>query len=195
MARGSPGACPSCAMYSAARWSWPTQPDQLAVIGSELQSIAGTDVLELTAVIRNRAAYTQALPALEVTLSDTQNRPSGAQDLQSRRLSGGGRRTAHAHRRRSGGRRGHDDSHPLRDPRNAGCGLPRLPLLYIEHRSSCTPGARKPVRGRPTHWTSSHAHTHLRFDRLRHGHGVPGPVRRPHPPGSGPHPECLVSGP
>jgi len=54
---------------------WPTQPDQLAVIGSELQSIAGTDVLELTAVIRNRAPFTQALPALEVTLSDTQNRP------------------------------------------------------------------------------------------------------------------------
>ncbi len=54
---------------------WPTQPDQLAVIGSELQAIAGTDVLELTAVIRNRAAFTQALPALEVTLSDTQNRP------------------------------------------------------------------------------------------------------------------------
>ena len=54
---------------------WPTQPDQLAVIGSELQSIAGTDVLELSAVIRNRAGYTQALPALEVTLSDTQNRP------------------------------------------------------------------------------------------------------------------------
>ena len=54
---------------------WPTQPDQLAVIGSELQSIAGTDVLELTAVIRNRAPFTQALPALEVTLSDTLNRP------------------------------------------------------------------------------------------------------------------------
>ena len=54
---------------------WPTQPDQLAVIASELQSIAGTDVLELTAVIRNRASFTQALPALEVTLSDTQNRP------------------------------------------------------------------------------------------------------------------------
>jgi len=53
---------------------WPTQPDQLAVIGSELQSITGTDVLELTAVIRNRASFTQALPALEVTLSDTQNR-------------------------------------------------------------------------------------------------------------------------
>jgi predicted Zn finger-like uncharacterized protein len=57
------------------RVEWPTQPDQLAVIGSELQSIAGTDVLELSAVIRNRAAFTQSLPALEVTLSDTQNRP------------------------------------------------------------------------------------------------------------------------
>jgi len=54
---------------------WPTQPDQLAVIGSELQAIAGTEVLELTAVIRNRAPFTQALPALEVTLSDTLNRP------------------------------------------------------------------------------------------------------------------------
>ncbi len=52
----------------------PTRPDQLAVIASELQAVAGTDVLELTAVIRNRAAFAQALPALEVTLSDTQNR-------------------------------------------------------------------------------------------------------------------------
>lgn len=52
----------------------PTRPDQLAVIASELQAVAGTDVLELTAVIRNRASFTQALPALEVTLSDTQNR-------------------------------------------------------------------------------------------------------------------------
>jgi predicted Zn finger-like uncharacterized protein len=53
---------------------WPTQPGELAVIASELQAIAGTDVLELTTVVRNRAAFTQALPALEVTLSDTQNR-------------------------------------------------------------------------------------------------------------------------
>jgi predicted Zn finger-like uncharacterized protein len=54
---------------------WPTQVDQLAVIGSELQAIAGTDALELTAVIRNRAAFRQALPALEVTLTDTRNQP------------------------------------------------------------------------------------------------------------------------
>lgn len=53
---------------------WPTQVDQLAVIGSELQTIPGTDVLELTAVIRNRAAFRQALPAVEVTLTDSQNR-------------------------------------------------------------------------------------------------------------------------
>jgi len=52
----------------------PTRPEQLAVIASELQAVTGTDVLELTAVIRNRASFTQALPALEVTLSDTQNR-------------------------------------------------------------------------------------------------------------------------
>jgi predicted Zn finger-like uncharacterized protein len=54
---------------------WPTQVDQLAVIGSELQAIPGTDVLELTAVIRNRAPFRQALPALEVTLTDARNRP------------------------------------------------------------------------------------------------------------------------
>lgn len=73
-----PGARPSlvqlCQVFGCTV-GWPTQPDQLAVIGSELQSIAGTEVLELTAVIRNRATFTQALPALEVTLSDTLNRP------------------------------------------------------------------------------------------------------------------------
>ncbi|MEP6609711.1 MAG: DUF3426 domain-containing protein [Burkholderiaceae bacterium] len=54
---------------------WPTHVDQLAVIGSELQTVPGTDVLELTAVIRNRAPFKQALPALEVTLTDARNRP------------------------------------------------------------------------------------------------------------------------
>lgn len=54
---------------------WPTQVDQLAVIGSELQAIPGTDVLELTTVIRNRATFKQALPAVEVTLTDSRNRP------------------------------------------------------------------------------------------------------------------------
>ena len=54
---------------------WPAHVDQLAVIGSELQAIAGTDALELTAVIRNRATFRQALPALEVTLTDSRNQP------------------------------------------------------------------------------------------------------------------------
>ncbi len=54
--------------------TWPTQADQLAVIGTELQAIPGTDALELTAVIRNRAGFTQALPAIEVTLTDQRNR-------------------------------------------------------------------------------------------------------------------------
>jgi predicted Zn finger-like uncharacterized protein len=54
--------------------NWPTQADQLAVIGTELQAIPGTDALELTAVIRNRARFKQALPAVEVTLTDARNR-------------------------------------------------------------------------------------------------------------------------
>jgi predicted Zn finger-like uncharacterized protein len=53
--------------------TWPTRADQLAVIGTELQALPGTDALELTAVVRNRAAFRQALPAVEVTLTDPRN--------------------------------------------------------------------------------------------------------------------------
>jgi len=55
--------------------SWPTQADRLAVIGTELQAIPGTDALELSALIRNRADFRQSLPAIEVTLTDARNRP------------------------------------------------------------------------------------------------------------------------
>jgi len=55
--------------------SWPTQADRLAVIGTELQAIPGTDALELSALIRNRAGFRQSLPAIEVTLTDARNRP------------------------------------------------------------------------------------------------------------------------
>ena len=53
---------------------WPTRAEMLAVIGTELQAVPGTDILELTAVVRNRAPYRVALPAVEVTLTDTNNR-------------------------------------------------------------------------------------------------------------------------
>lgn len=53
---------------------WPARAELLAVVGTELQAIPGTDVLELTAVVRNRANFKVALPAIEVTLTDTQNR-------------------------------------------------------------------------------------------------------------------------
>jgi predicted Zn finger-like uncharacterized protein len=53
---------------------WPTRADMLAVVGSELQAVPGTDILELTATIRNRASFTLALPAIEVTLTDIGNR-------------------------------------------------------------------------------------------------------------------------
>jgi hypothetical protein len=53
---------------------WPTRAELLAIVGTELQAIPGTDVLELTAVVRNRASFKVALPAIEVTLTDTTNR-------------------------------------------------------------------------------------------------------------------------
>jgi predicted Zn finger-like uncharacterized protein len=62
-----------CAVFNCTV-NWPMRADQLAVIGSELQAVPGTDVLELTTVVRNRAAFRQSLPALEVTLTDTSNR-------------------------------------------------------------------------------------------------------------------------
>jgi predicted Zn finger-like uncharacterized protein len=55
--------------------TWPTQADRLAVMGTELQAIQGTDALELSALIRNRADFRQSLPAIEVTLTDARNRP------------------------------------------------------------------------------------------------------------------------
>lgn len=53
---------------------WPTRAELLAVVGTELQAIPGTDILELTAVVRNRASFRVALPAVEITLTDTNNR-------------------------------------------------------------------------------------------------------------------------
>jgi predicted Zn finger-like uncharacterized protein len=54
--------------------AWPMRAELLAVVGTELQAIPGTDVLELTAIVRNRANFKVALPAIEVTLTDTTNR-------------------------------------------------------------------------------------------------------------------------
>lgn len=62
-----------CSLYGCSV-EWPMHAELLAVVGSELQAIPGTDAMELSAVIRNRAGYTMSLPALEVTLTDTQNR-------------------------------------------------------------------------------------------------------------------------
>jgi hypothetical protein len=52
---------------------WPSRGDLLAVVGSELQALPG-GTFELTAVVRNRGNTTLALPAIELTLSDTLNR-------------------------------------------------------------------------------------------------------------------------
>jgi Protein of unknown function (DUF3426) len=55
--------------------SWPTRAELLVVVGTEMQAVPGTDIFELTAVVRNRASFKVALPAIEVTLTDVQNRP------------------------------------------------------------------------------------------------------------------------
>ena len=54
--------------------SWPARSDLLAVVGTELHALPGTSAFELTAVVRNRGNMTLALPAIELTLSDTLNR-------------------------------------------------------------------------------------------------------------------------
>ena len=66
--------------------TWPTQADQLAVIGTELQAIPGTDALELSALVRNRADFRQSLPAIEVTLTDAREPPARAQGVHAGRL-------------------------------------------------------------------------------------------------------------
>ena len=50
--------------------SWPMRPDMLAVVSSELEAVPGTDIFELGAVLRNRAAFAVAAPAIELTISD-----------------------------------------------------------------------------------------------------------------------------
>jgi predicted Zn finger-like uncharacterized protein len=54
--------------------AWPARADLVAVVGSELQQLPGTEMFELSAVLRNRAAYRIALPAVELTLTDPASR-------------------------------------------------------------------------------------------------------------------------
>ena len=53
---------------------WPARHEHLVVVGTELQALPGTPAFELTAVVRNRGNTTLALPAIELTLSDTLSR-------------------------------------------------------------------------------------------------------------------------
>jgi predicted Zn finger-like uncharacterized protein len=54
--------------------AWPAHAELLTIVGSDLAAIPGTDVIELDAAVRSRANFIMALPAIEVTLTDTQNR-------------------------------------------------------------------------------------------------------------------------
>lgn len=54
---------------------WPMRPEMLAVISSDLEAQPGTPALEFDAVVRNRAAFPMALPSMELTITDSLNRP------------------------------------------------------------------------------------------------------------------------
>jgi hypothetical protein len=64
----------ACSLYGCTV-GWPARAELLTIIGSELAAIPGTDVIELNAAVRSRANFIMALPSIEVTLTDTQNRP------------------------------------------------------------------------------------------------------------------------
>jgi hypothetical protein len=54
---------------------FPMRPDLLAVVSSDLERLPGSGTLELDAVVRNRAAYPVAIPAMELTITDSLNQP------------------------------------------------------------------------------------------------------------------------
>jgi hypothetical protein len=68
-----PSLARACAVFGCTV-GWPMHAELLTIVGSELAAIPGTDVIELDAAVRSRANFIMALPAIEVTLTDTQNR-------------------------------------------------------------------------------------------------------------------------
>lgn len=60
----------------------PRHPEKWSIDSSDLQAEPGrASVMTLSAVLRNRAAFVQAYPALELTLDDTAGRPVGRRVL------------------------------------------------------------------------------------------------------------------
>jgi predicted Zn finger-like uncharacterized protein len=64
----------ACSVFGC-KVGWPAHGELLTVFaGDEVEVFPGTDVIELDAAVRSRANYIMALPAIEVTLTDAQNR-------------------------------------------------------------------------------------------------------------------------
>jgi predicted Zn finger-like uncharacterized protein len=53
---------------------WPRRPEALTLMGVDLEALPGTDALELSGTLRNRADLTVAAPAIEVTLAEADSR-------------------------------------------------------------------------------------------------------------------------
>ena len=128
--------------------NWPMQADRLAVMGTELQAIQGTDALELSALIRNRAEFRQSLPAIEVTLTDARNRPLARKVFTpADYLASAGEPTARAAgRARSGQRPGDPDL--LRGARPQSGGVSRLSVLSVI--TTGAPTATRPAAPNPS---------------------------------------------
>jgi predicted Zn finger-like uncharacterized protein len=60
--------------YAHCTVQWPRRPELLALIGTDLEALPGTDAFEFSGTLRNRAEFTVAAPAIELTLAAADGR-------------------------------------------------------------------------------------------------------------------------
>lgn len=60
--------------YAHCTVQWPRRPELLALIGTDLEALPGTDAFEFSGTLRNRAEFTVAAPAIELTLASADGR-------------------------------------------------------------------------------------------------------------------------
>lgn len=60
--------------YAHCTVQYPRRPELLALIGTDLEALPGTDAFEFSGTLRNRAEFTVAAPAIELTLAAADGR-------------------------------------------------------------------------------------------------------------------------
>jgi hypothetical protein len=146
----------------------PRRPELLSIESSDLQADPRREsLIVLNAVIRNRAAVLQELPALELTLTDPDERPLVRRVLRPEEYLPG--------REHRGARAGH---------------CPRG-----RSRPAAAPGHRRRTRDRLStlpFLSGLNENARHRLDRLRHHHGVPRPLQEPPAARPAAHPQRLL---